>query len=868
MGLFDKNVTRSGKGLFSTESDPYSLDKINQQISNAQTRIQDAGYTPENTDQRNWFEKVTNLPQGQNAFFDTLELLGRPGNAIKNVIDKEALSHQLTAAQALWRGFSGKDKVTGADIAKDLGIESGAGQFGVGLGLDIATDPLTYVPGGALIKGLKYGVSPVGKIAKAGYGALESAAPAIKNFRELQIAPRTEAIKTGLGYMFDPNFRKTETLTSGQSEFLKNLEQETESSRRFMKENALTQLAQAAKEAGGLETGQDVGRIMESNVPLVGPRPYRELSTNPAIQQSAEKLMQSNADIRDFALEKGIEIPELAGYMTHILTQEEKTRRAAGKAFPIDTGAFGGGIPNKKILKQRTLPGSAEDINQQLGRDFFHTNAFFATGIGQQRLLDYIHAADLRRKVLSNPDFAQKFEKGMDIGKNVLIDSNNYKFLKDTEDPLEHLGLKSEVGGQYVVTPQAKMVLDRYQKVNTDEGTKGFMKALDATQNTWKKFALFSPGFHIRNIAGAMWNNYISGMNNIPKYTADAVKEVGQFVKGKESDLFKEYRQQGLSSAALNRVEFAAGDDAEKSIQKTIENISKTPSQRIKQGINPIKAFETSRTIGDLSDQVSRFSLYKWARDKGMSAEEAASKVKETQFDYSELTPFEQKAKKLLPFYTWSRKNIPFQIQKFMEDPRKFEYANKTRLNAQTAAGLNEQNVPDYMKEQFSLPVYGAGGKGKMLGLNLPISDLTKISNPLKLLADAITPLIKTPIELAANYNLFKGKPIEKFAGQEKQLVGGVGIPMKTAYALEQLTGQVGRGLTDYLQKPTDVSQENKFLTPSFGISSLLKPFDAEKYSYYKRLDDLKKMQDLMLLIQQQEGQKPRTVAEIKKGAK
>lgn len=851
------------------DQNPYSMDKIQNQIDNANLRIQDAGYSVADSDKRNSFEKFTNLPDGQNWFFDTMELLGRGGNAVKNVIDK---SGKEDVGTALYRGLSGREKVSGADLAKKAGIDNKVAQFIVGTGLDIGLDPATYIPGGVIAKGIGAAAKPVVGGAKAAYNALEAASPAVKTLRETRLQPAAESAKDALGYMFNPDYKKTETLFGTQDDFLKNLERDTENSRRFTKENYMTSLADTAKAAGGLEKGTDVGRLMEKDLQINGPRPYREMPADQNVIQAADNLMKSNDEIRQFALDKGIDIPELAGYMTHILTEEEKKRRAAGKAFSIDRGQFGTGNPNKKILNQRKLQGSAEDINQELGRDFFNTNAFFATGIGQQRLLDYVHAVDFRRKVLSNPNFAQKYEKGMDVGKNVVIDTNNYKFLKDSGDSLEGMNLADKVGGEYVVTPQVKMMLDRHQKINGDEGTRAFMKAYSALQGTWKKLALFSPGYHIRNVAGNFWNNYVAGMNpaQLVKYSGEAVDEVKNFLKGKESELFKEYRSQGLSSTGLNQVEFGKGlSVSEKGIEDTIKLRGSSGKEKALQRLK--QPFKTSQELGEVGDQVSRFALYKWARDKGMSPEQAADKVKEALFDYTALTPFEQNImRNIVPFYSWSRKNIPFQIKKLIEDPRKFQHINKARLNAQDVVGLDENNIPDYMKESFSMPVYGSNGRGKMVGLNLPLGDLTKLSDPLKLAVDGLTPLIKTPIELATNYNMFYKKPIQKFEGQEKQFnIGGVdlgGIPIKTAYALEQATGQIGRGISDYLQKPDQKDQDTKFRTPSLGISSIVKPFDADKYAQLEQLQKLKELQDLILYIQQQEGAKPRTVNEIKKG--
>jgi hypothetical protein len=1171
-------------------TDPYSTDKIDNQIENARLRISDAGYSTDDGDGRNWFEKATNLPVGQNWFFDALDLIGRPGQAVKNVLDK-ATGPGATEGigEAAWKGFSGHDHVTGAEVFDHLSDgdkANGFARFLLGTGLDIVTDPTTYIPGGVIADGAKAALKPIGSVAKVGFDALESAVPAVKTFRENTLEPLVTRAKDSLGYMFNPDYNITKTLGGGESDVLKNLAQDSDNSRRFMQEETLNNIAKTAKDAGGIDTGEDVGRILEaplrqfddvkayefpdglrrtenksdllseidtnrSTIKDIGnsigqdqrnygaaisefsrgldktdadirrlyfglertagknldrqtkqnlldagrelarlesqinnfdgnhqsmlrnfkkqigdahagnfdlikrikevapngirgvdpkempkgimyrnagkpidevanelgyqyaddlvqglkrlkdvpqkldagtleklahqemnraggyqyltdkldelvnaretikqsirdisksatktktakasemafadlsahpkyqeltqqrstlkvqldalkgdakalkeqkisqikakkeeidalreamrnpvmmqkelPRPKRELSSEPKVQQAAKKLMESNTAVRQLAEENGINISEIEGYMTHILSEEERKSRL--KVTSVDKGSRNTGNPNKSILKNRELSGSVEDINEQIGRKFFEPNAYFATGIGQKRLIDYIHAVSFRRQVLTNHDFAIPFKKGMDVPKDaVVIDSNNYTFLKANGDSLEGLVPEETIGGQYIVTKQAKILLDRYQHLNTDEGTKAFLKAWDSMQSFWKRFTLFSPGYHVRNLLGAAVNNSVAGMNviDLPRYTTLASGAVMKFVRGQETPLYREFRQQGLGSSGLSAIEFAkAGEEPEKAIQKTIENMSKTGMDKVKSKmLNP---FKTSQELGDFMDQVNRFALYKWAREaKGMDARAAAAKVREVQYDYSRLTPFEQNVMvRVIPFYRWMRNNIPFQIRAAVNDPRKFEWFNKARQNAQEAVGLNDENMPDYMKQSFAIPVYGKNGEGKFFSSNLPFTDLSKLSNPLKMLVDGVTPILKTPAELALNYNMFYGKPIQKFEGQQKQFQFGpmdFGIPVKTAYALEQATGQIGRGLSGYLQKPGQQDQDTTFRMPTLGISSLTKDFSAAKAAYLQKLQELKQLQDEILYIEQQTGDKPRTKAEIKKG--
>lgn len=1163
-------------------SQPYDVNTVNRQIDNATKRIQDAGFTPQDADTRNWFEKLTNLPEHQNAFLDTLELLGRPGQGIMNIIDKVPTG-QENAGQAFLRGVTGQERIHGADIVEHRGINDPLTKAILGTGVEIATDPLNLIPAGLLAKGVKVAAIPAARGFARFAKAIEPAA--VRSLRETTIQPALSQAKDAIGRALIPDYKLNETLFGTPDETIKNLKQQTENNIGFQTEEALRNVADTAKLAGGIDTGQQVGRLLEAplkqfeNVPAyqlpsggitenkkdiygaisgnrgqikglgkelnqtkrgyqsaigefanslnktdseirkvyfqlersagkeidkqtrqnlrdssrelarlesqlnnfgqnensllrsfkkqirdnhesmfdlakqirrvapdgikgvlreelpptlrnivrstgkgidevanelgyqraddllkqldavknlprkldnaaveqlarkemertgalkdledrknqiimardaikksvnefkksdatqaafaelaknpryqelsqqrdtlksqldslkgeskqarqakidqikaleneIGnlktavqnpitiqkelPRPQRDLSQDPKIQQAAETLLRSNQAVRQMALENGVDVKELEGYMTHVLSQEERKRR--NNLVAIDRGNRGIGQPKKAILNPRKLTGSVEDINDKVGRNFFEPNAFFASAVGQKRLIEYANAVNFRRQVLSNPNFAIPYEKGMDIPKNaVVIDTNHYTFLKDPGE-----NLPTDIGGQYLVTKSVKTALDRYQKLTTDEGINGFLKAFDKLQSGWKRLALFSVPFHLRNDIGAKFNNWVGGMplHDLAKYSAEADIEVyNAIIKGKESPMYLEYRKQGLSSSSLSGIEYARGGvEPEEAIQKTIEKRSQydgTLKGRLKaeakQLKNPLNAFQTSQEFGAFIDQTNRFTLYKWARDNGKSPEDAAKLVRTVQFDYSQTTPFEREVLvRLVPFYRWMKNNIPFQIRAFINDPKKYANINKLRLNAQSSAGINDQNVPDWMKESFAFPVIGQGGKGQFLGLNLPLTDLTKLSQPLKTAIDSVTPIAKIPAEVEQNRNFFFQSPIKRFAGQEKQFqvpFGGpkFGVDQTLAYILEQLGGQVGRGVSGFLQQPQNQDQQLQFLKPALGISSLLKPYDAQKSEYFQQRDRLQQLQDLLNYIEQQTGQRPRTIQEIQR---
>lgn len=79
--------------------------------------------------------------------------------------------------------------------------------------------------------------------------------------------------------------------------------------------------------------------------------------------------------------------------------------------------------------------------------------------------------------------------------------------------------------------------------------------------------------------------------------------------------------------------------------------------------------------------------------------------VRASQFDYSDLSPFEAEfVKMIMPFYTWARNNVPLQIRAIMAEPGKINKA--LRLNEALADAFGEpedpeEPLPAYVRERF-----------------------------------------------------------------------------------------------------------------------------------------------------------------------
>lgn len=151
-----RNKIRGGRtSSASSKATRSNQDLFKNQISNYETRLQNAGVDPKKAkDTRNPIEKFLNLKQDQNVLFDIFELIGRPQQALFTGIDNAIKGKDFV--KGLGEGISGKKTTTGGKILRDLGMKGNdkANLFTkegrknihlsdvLGFGLDLFADPI------------------------------------------------------------------------------------------------------------------------------------------------------------------------------------------------------------------------------------------------------------------------------------------------------------------------------------------------------------------------------------------------------------------------------------------------------------------------------------------------------------------------------------------------------------------------------------------------------------------------------------------------------------------------------------------------------------------------------------------------------
>jgi hypothetical protein len=494
-----------------------------------------------------------------------------------------------------------------------------------------------------------------------------------------------------------------------------------------------------------------------------------------AIGQLEQRIVAQNRARLEQQQAAGIEVGDLGDtYMPHIATKEADD-------VLNNTGIknFFGIRPSAKTPQgvAREIDGTVAEIN---AKNIYGTTKFFQ---------------DDPAIALSVADFnaAQAI-----AGRKFLDDASQFGIKADVA-PASYKTVP-EIPGLKFEPAVANQLTRSYKALTNQEEINKFLKVYDGAQNWWKMWSLgIRPAYHAKNTIGNLWNSYLGGLTT-PKPYGDAAAFQVKVAKNNLSGKIAGYPTEELYEAMMTRGVFGQGQyggDIARRLEDQIQGGNRNPftlstSNPILQG-----GFKLGQTIEDNA----RIALFIDQLNKGASFDKAATHVRKYLFDYGDVSPFEQDVlKRVMPFYTWSRKNIPLQLEALATQPDKINKINLAINNIQQANQVEQPDlsqVPGYIREQA--PVYWgsnaeAGTVSAVPLANLiptfDISAITKFLNTetapegiqrgklgtaLSTVMGGVSPLIKAPLEYLANYDFFRKKNIQEFEGQNTDFLG---VPM------------------------------------------------------------------------------------------
>lgn len=438
---------------------------------------------------------------------------------------------------------------------------------------------------------------------------------------------------------------------------------------------------------------------------------------------------------------------------------------------------------------------------------------------------------------------------------------NKKNFLPESQELIKDLKSKIKNSSAIVIDKDLKSML----KLNFNEkNVSPFVKMIDGFNNTFKKYKVMTPGFHLRNISGNATNMVMSGVpiSDIPGLYKKANKLANKdyvvklFSKKAAGELTEaELKDFNTISKFMQGGFFGKG----KEIQDLGEVFTKASTDINKSKISELvdKVFTANMNANEWVDNRNRMALFLHAEKNPkylskLGAKDSIDAVKKVLFDPDNLSPFEKNTlKRVIPFYTFTKQNLMFHADNIMKNTSKYNRLIKT-FN-ETYDALPEESYRTYQKENMQIPVgMDADGNVATLKTNLPVSDLGEyLSNPLQRLVSSTSPLIKAPFEKVTGKDTFTGQDLYK--STPDQLASWLGIDSITTGQLNKID-KIGEDIDN------DVTL-SKYISDI--LPSIMHYNDSEKIANANQYEELMQYQGYVKQLKNQGIDVP-TIRELK----
>ena len=119
--------------------------------------------------------------------------------------------------------------------------------------------------------------------------------------------------------------------------------------------------------------------------------------------------------------------------------------------------------------------------------------------------------------------------------------------------------------------------------------------------------------------------------------------------------------------------------------------------------VNP--ALRWSAKQGDLTDRINRLTGFNGLLFQGISPEQAAKMVKDSQVDYGSLTKFEKMIRTAIPFYSYQSRMLKHVAGEILERPGGRYTQFGIRLPEHLAQGGEDEYVPERIADKYGMPL-------------------------------------------------------------------------------------------------------------------------------------------------------------------
>jgi hypothetical protein len=339
--------------------------------------------------------------------------------------------------------------------------------------------------------------------------------------------------------------------------------------------------------------------------------------------------------------------------------------------------------------------------------------------------------------------------------------------------------------GDVIVSDDVRQM---FYRVRDGTKSKGFGRLMKMYTDFFKTYATLSPGFHVRNALSAIFMNFTEG--------------VGTGTQMKGMRLWREFANSDEPIAWLGRQEpeireafkavFASGSGGQ-FFESGVGALS-VGSTRVREGVFANRLTKGSQRFGqDWVEGPVRLGLALDSTQAGRGGQDALERITRIHFDYSQVSRFDEKMKKYIPFWTYMSRNMPLQITQMWTKPKFYAAYNSFKRNfsipapefmpeyIQQAGGFQTGTTPDWLS---GVPVVGtAKDMPFVLQPDLPqnrlLEDINRLAqsasgeNAGQLLSD-FNPAFTAPLEFLTGQDFYTGR---KYKPDDITKVGIADLP-------------------------------------------------------------------------------------------
>lgn len=372
-----------------------------------------------------------------------------------------------------------------------------------------------------------------------------------------------------------------------------------------------------------------------------------------------------------------------------------------------------------------------------------------------------------------------------------------------TTNMAKQLGKKE----QWAIPSQYHDVLKKYNelmRINSPTDASPFIRIVDQLNRYFKTYnTVLMPSFHARNAIGDSFMSWLDGTG--PRHYARALRaratDGTMNLAGKDynwRDLWERFKKHEGASTFYNtelpNVKSLGG------VMSGLRNASQL-RENTGRYVHFTAAFEdelkkAAKAYESRTGQTVSRAGPVWKKLEDQAELAAQNRMNKFNFDYSAVTPFEQKfMRRAVPFYTFARKSIPLMFENLYTSPGRLLAFNKAQEAISNAAGVDPHDpanyfrIPQWIRDigytrlnnetQPTLWSWGAipfSNVGQMFG-GATTGDVLKQG------LSQTSPLIRMPIEIATGKSLFSGSPVNPESGK----LFGQKLPDYAKYVAEQL---------------------------------------------------------------------------------